>query len=418
MDFPLHQHTILMVVGGSRAYGTHDSQSDVDIRGCAIPPRRYFTGLGHDFEQADSPFDMTAYLNLTPEQVDECAVLSRHTATKKDTALAKDKLMAFTRDLPDEAFGLFPPEEREAIREHKLEGSVYGIRKFMTLAGDCNPNILDVLFCREEEVRVCTPLGRKLRDNRQLFLSAHAKHRFSGYAMSQLGRIERHRRWLLDPPTHAPTRAEFDLPEHTLIPKSQLGQALAGIQSKMDEWAIDFGTMADSQKVYVQGQIERYLAEVQIGADDQWAAAARVIGLSENFITLAKRERRYLSAKKEWRSYQEWKRNRNPLRAAMEAEFGYDLKHAQHLVRLMRTGLELLQTGECVVWRKDAPQLRDIRAGSMLYDELLAWAREQAALMDTIYKEGTYAVPAKPDQEALNALCMELIETFHMENPA
>ena len=416
MEFPLHPYTILMVVGGSRAYGTHDSQSDVDIRGCAIAPMRYYTGIRHEFGQADNPFDMTVFLNLSPQEEAQAQVLSVHTATKKDTARAVEKLQVFTATLPDKAFCLFTGEEQAAIREHKLEGSIYDIRKFVTLAQDCNPNILDVLFCREEEVRICTPLGRKLRDNRHLFLSAAAKHRFSGYAMSQLGRIERHRRWLLDPPTAAPTREQYGLPPQTLIPKAHLGQAMAQIQSKMDEWAIDYSDMKDSQKVYVQGQIEKFLAEVQIAADDQWAAAGRILGFSEDFMKLAKRERKYLLARKEWRSYQEWKTNRNPIRAAMEAEFGYDLKHAQHLVRLMRTGLELLQTGECLVRRHDTEELKAIRAGSMTYDELLSWARAMAAQMDDIYKNQTYVVPHEPDREALNALCMELIDTYHRGN--
>ena len=286
----------------------------------------------------------------------------------------------------------------------------------MSLAQDCNPNILDVLFCREDEVRVCTPLGRLLRDNRLLFLSAAAKHRFSGYAFSQMSRIQRHRRWLLNPPKGQPTRADFGLPEHTLIPKDQLGQAMAAIKARVDSWAIDYGPMEESQKVYIQGQIEKYLAELEIAADEEWAAAARLLGFSEEFIRLAKQERAYDLAKKEWRAFLDWQKNRNPIRAAMEAKSGYDLKHAQHLVRLMRTGLELLQTGECSIWRQDAEELRAIRNGSMTYEELLAWAHEMETLMDTIYKNQSYVVPHSPDRKALDALCQELIETFHREN--
>lgn len=113
----VRQHTILLTVFGSRAYGTHTPQSDVDLRGVAIPPAAYFHGFAHEFEQVDQP-----------------------------AALAP-----FRQDLT-------PEEQRIVDREGKVDGSVYDIRKFMRLAAGGNPSILEALFCREEEVRICTPM--------------------------------------------------------------------------------------------------------------------------------------------------------------------------------------------------------------------------------------------------------------------
>ncbi len=397
MDFDLRPHTILLTVSGSRAYGTHHEESDVDLRGTAIPPRRYFLGFRDRFEQADREQDMTAFLDLSPQE------RSRLTSIDEQAAL---------RELPREAFGLFTPQERRAIRQQKLEGSVYGIRKFFTLAADCNPNILDVLFCRDAELRICTALGERLRQGRRAFLSAAARHRFSGYAFSQLARIERHRRWLLKPPQRAPSRADFGLPEQTLIPKGQLAQALAAVRKKLDEWSIDYGGMEESQKVYVMGQIERYLGELRIGADERWQAAARLLGFSENFIEVAQLERQYLAARKEWRNYQSWLRCRNPRRAALEARFGYDCKHAMHLVRLLKMGLELLRSGRVNVWREDAEELLAIQSGAWAYDELLQWAEDQDAAMTKICRQGRCALPERADKAVLDRLCVALVDEF------
>ena len=193
---------------------------------------------------------------------------------------------------------------------------------------------------------------------------------------------------------------------------------MAEVQKRMDSWAVDYTELAESQKVYIKSQIARFLAELEIGQDEVWEAAARLVGLSENFIEYAKRERQYLIARKEWKSYQTWLRERNPERAALEAQYGYDTKHAAHLVRLLRMGYEVLTTGQVNVWREDSEEILSVKRGLWTFDELVGWAKEQDATLDTIYRAGTYVVPKSPDKEALNTLCMELIEAFHKENPS
>ena len=71
----------------------------------------------------------------------------------------------------------------------------------------------------------------------------------------------------------------------------------------------------------------------------------------------------YRQARRDWENYQSWKKNRNPARARLEAQFGYDTKHAQHLIRMLRMGIEILRDCEVRVRRKDAAELRAIRAG-------------------------------------------------------
>lgn len=146
----LRDHTVLLVLGGSRAYGIATPDSDVDLKGVAIPPAAHFHGLRSTFEQADRPEEIAAFL------VD-----------------------------------LFPAE-RDAVRRTKLEGTVYEIRKLLRLALDANPNVLDVLFCRDSEVRLIRDAGRELRESRTLFLSRRCADTFTGYARAQLQRIRTH----------------------------------------------------------------------------------------------------------------------------------------------------------------------------------------------------------------------------------
>ena len=383
MNFDLRARTILLTVAGSRAYGIHKRESDVDLKGVAVPPEPFFLGFAQKFEQADSPTAMSVFGDL------------------------------------------LDGDERAAVERTKLEGSVYEIRKFLALAADNNPNILDVLFSRDAEIRLATPAGRLLRENRDLFLSAKAKHTFSGYATAQLKRIKGHRKWLLDPPDHMPARAEYGLPEHTLIPADQLAAANAAVRKKIDGWELDLSGLADAEIIHVTDQVAHHLAEIRTALgfetelDAKWLAAARHVGLDANLIYVMQKEREYEAAARHFRQYEEWKTNRNPDRAALEAKYGYDAKHAGHLVRLLRMGREILETGRVHVWRGasdggpgDAEEILAIRNGAWAYDDLVAWAESEDSALETLYKERRYVVPRNSDRAAIDALCVSIVRSM------
>lgn len=343
----LTDRTILLVTHGSHAYGLNTATSDIDLKGVAIPPREYFTGFVQRFEQAEGkdPYDLV----------------------------------------------------------------IYDIRKFFNLAAECNPNIIEVLWADESTFRVLTPLGRRMVEARREFLSKKARFTFAGYAHAQLKRIQLHHRWLRNPPSHKPTRAEFSLPERTLIPADQLAAAQAAIQKKLDQWNLDDMSGLDpATRLAVQESMAAQLAEIKVTSEQLWQNAARTLGFDENFIALLDRERQYNGRQRDWEQFQSWKENRNPKRAELEAKYGYDTKHGMHLVRLMRMCKEILQTGQVSVKRPDREELLSIRNGAWSYDQLIAWADEQEKGMDALYKNAP--LPHAPDKKKLDRLCVELVE--------
>ena len=78
-----------------------------------------------------------------------------------------------------------------------------------------------------------------------------------------------------------------------------------------------------------------------------------------------------------------------------------------HLVRLMRTGLELLQTAELHVRRADAPELNAVRDGAMTFKELQDVANELQARMLEAVKET--ALPADVDHAFVDQMAFEII---------
>lgn len=344
----LPARTIYLARHGSHAYGTALPTSDEDFRGIAIPPKAYFLGTLHRFEQTEQ-------------------------------------------------------------RSGNTETVVFSLPKFFCLATEGNPNVLEMLFVEAEDRIRVTPVGEALLAQRGLFLSKKIKHTFSGYAFSQLKRIQTHRRWLLDPPQAPPTRRDVGLPEHTLIPRDQLDAAASLIRKQVESWQVDLDPLDDAGKIQLREKIVTTLTEMHLASEqEQRLAAGHRLGFSENFLVLLDREHKYATAQRNWEQYQAWLTNRNPVRAALEAKHGYDCKHAMHLVRLMRMCKEALESGTLQVKRQDAEELRAIRQGAWSYEQLLTWANAHEQALDQSYQVSL--LPQGPDRVAIDRLCIELIE--------
>jgi len=338
--------TIFLCTHGSHAYGTSLPTSDHDYRGVAIAPREYYLGGLHRFDQAvcNNP-DLT----------------------------------------------------------------IFDLKKFIGLASQCNPNVIEILFVNDSDRLQVSKPGERLLETRNLFLTRRVKHTFSGYAASQLKRIDCHYRWLKNPPSAPPTRSEFGLPEHSLVPHDQLEAAESALRQKLDSWSVDFLDQVprDLREAILQ-KMSAHLAELELASDSTlWQGAARTLGFSDNFIYLLDMERRYTSKRREWSNYQTWKASRNQARAELEAQHGFDTKHAMHLVRLIRMCGEILRTGKVIVKRPDADELLAIRGGAWSYEQLREWATNEDAKLEELAK--TSALPTAPDIEAIDRVCVELV---------
>jgi len=347
----IEKGTVLLVRHGSHAYGTNTATSDEDFKGVAIPPQKYFYGYTHRFEQAE----------------------------------------------------LKAPDD---------DAVIYDIRKFFNLAADCNPNIIEVLHTDPSDHFIVSPIGRTILDHKDAFLSKKIKHTFLGYSVSQLKRIKTHKRWIMDPPSSPPTRASLGLPEQTLIPQDQLMAATAEIQKELDRFQLDFMEKLDeSDKIEARGVLASMVAELKITSDEHFGATARKIGLTDNFIQIMQMERQYTGAKREWDQYQNWKKTRNVKRSELEEKYGYDTKHAYHLVRLIRMCREVLLTGKVIVKRPDREELLAIRNGAWTYEQLIEFAEREDIALNELYNSTTI-LPKVPNKEKLDQLCIKLIEQF------
>lgn len=80
--------------------------------------------------------------------------------------------------------------EFEQYVDNDTDTVIYSLSKFLKLAKECNPSILEMLFCKPEHYLYISPIGQMLLDNRHLFLSQRVIYSFGGYANAQLNRLE------------------------------------------------------------------------------------------------------------------------------------------------------------------------------------------------------------------------------------
>ena len=94
-------------------------------------------------------------------------------------------------------------------------------------------------------------------------------------------------------------------------------------------------------------------------------------------------------------------------RKSLVLKHGYDTKNAAHCLRLLKMGIEFLNTGELHVWREDADKYLAIKRGEWELDQVKSEASRLFKLADEALAR-TH-LPAQPDYDAAEKLCVEIM---------
>ncbi len=304
----------------------------------------------------------------------------------------------------------------EQVEDKKTDTVIYELKKFLNLAANCNPNIIELLFTDEDNILFMHESFARIRDHAHLFLSKKAKFTFSGYAMSQLHRIKGHNKWINNPqPEQPPSMADFcrfvgldGVVERDADKIRELGKSCFLAET--------FGTsqfrvyrspefFAEKLGFFAKNETQPKYVNV---SDKVLAEKAEFVGFL--WINVEEFKGRYT----EWNQYWLWKKKRNVARAELEAEHGYDTKHAMHLVRLMRMAEEILTEGRVIVRRPDAKDLLDIRAGKFDYEWLMKWAADTDTKLGELYETSDLRFTA--DYEAIDELYREIVLEYWREH--
>ena len=385
-------------------------------------------------------------------------------------------------DIDTRSIFIAPPEyilscvnSIEQVESSEEDATSFELRKFMKLAAECNPNIIELLFTDDKNVQFLDWPMKMLRDNRHLFLSKKAKFTFSGYSMSQLNRIRGHHKWITQEvkaveklrALYAEGKISLEWLQKNFTESTC--QKLANTECNtighvftdhMDNYLQDqeiqlistlpphlsnFCKYIDmTGNIYDDGvQIRRispfyFLAETfgqsifrvyyspeffkeKLGFFSKEGLQLRYIDATQDVLddkaefagTLVVNIEELKKNHKNWKQYWDWKNHRNETRAALEEKFKFDTKHAMHLVRLLKMCQEILTEGVVRVHRPDAQELLDIRNGKFDYEWLIKWAEETDQSLNAAYEASTLQYSA--DYAAIDALYREIVLKYWAE---
>ncbi len=290
---------------------------------------------------------------------------------------------------------------RESVDSSEEDTKYYELSHFMKLCLDCNPNILNLLWCSLEHIIYTTPAYDLLRENRHKLLSSKIAFTTSGYGMSQLHRLKNHSKWINNPqPKETPKPKDFISLIQYFGKDKMLKLNLADWND--DHRLVPYGTNVYGVYAEHGRQIYDRVGKLNTTYDGDRSEFESIVPI----MIVKFNKSVYDEFKDKHTNYWTWKKNRNPVRAKLEADFGYDGKHAAHLVRLLRMGIEALRDEEIVVKRPDAEELLSIRNGAWTYEELIEYAENMDREVREVWYKKT-ALPKKPDLKFAAALLME-----------
>lgn len=283
---------------------------------------------------------------------------------------------------------------------------LFELTKYMTLLSEQNPNILELLWTEPSDILHKNSAGEILLEHRQDFLTSNVYNTYVNYALSQLKRIKGHNHWINKPQKEeAPKEYEF------------LTMVL---------------NMTNNQTLNKHVPLEGYCA-VSLGNNTYALWESKTIGYSgANWInkdgcivTIDKSQRtkfleehrrpelvvkynleNYKAAHTMWKNFWSWKNNRNEKRSELEELHGYDTKHAMHLIRLLRSGRDILEHQIVPVRRNDAEYLLSIRQGKYTYEEVVQESEKLISQIEDLYKKTK--LPAKCDMNLLKKITMDI----------
>ena len=201
----IEPYIIYKVLAGSHAYGLNTPESDEDWRGVFIPPKEYLL----------SPF----------KKIDQ-------------------------------------------VTDNTNDTVIYNLYKFVILATQNNPNILELLFIDDKYIDIIKPEFQEIRKHRDLFLSAKCRFTYCKYAFSQLKRIKGHKRWLDNPPKQV-KRSDYNLLEHEKLFDNK------SLQSLMDNFINEIkggliNGVAEFYQVDKNDDLNNMISDILSGVSQQY----------------------------------------------------------------------------------------------------------------------------------------------------
>lgn len=351
---------------------------------------------------------------------------------------------------------------KEVADEKEEDTKFYELNNFMKLFVDSNPNIVELMWTDESDIIQAHDAYWYLRDFRKQFLSKRIIYTTTGYAMAQLKRIRGHNKWLtqqqaginalknayqnavvtekwlrenfhedylvfLNEPLEIKTMVVLEAYQDRVL-KDHNVQLIHNKRPRQTEhlslvfnftpdkiFNLNISEYHDNHRLisfsgdlyglYRMPGFQTYNKDTHSLNLNYDGVVADTLGAPLMLVKFNKDE--YKQSLEKYNQFNTWRENRNAARHELEAAYGYDTKHAMHLVRLLRMGYEAVTQGEIIVKRPDAQELLDIRFGKRTYEEIVTYAEE---MEKKVFEEGKVStiIPHSPDLKLAAKVTMDV----------
>ena len=234
-----------------------------------------------------------------------------------------------TLQLPSDLLGLTAFEQ---YVDTSTDTVIFGFNKMIRLLLECNPNSVETMGLPPEKYMILSPLGQELLDHRRLFLSKRAIKAFGGYASAQLRRLQN------------------AIARDALSQSDRERHILNSVQNALDDFNLKNARAAGGHmRLYIDEAVTEGL-DTEIFVD----AAYTHFPLREYNNLIETLHNVVSDYNKD--GHRDHKKDDNHLN-----------KHAMHLIRLLMTGIDILEKHEIVTCRQeDLPLLIRIREGGFM----------------------------------------------------
>jgi uncharacterized protein len=232
--------------------------------------------------------------------------------------------------------------------------TIYNVVHYFSLLLENNPNMVDTLFVPERCILHMTPIAEIVRSRRTLFLHKGGFHKFKGYAHSQLSKM---------------VNKEY--------------QAIAQqVRDLEDLLGVDHATTLEEAKSLGM--------EILVNKDNP-----------ELVVSLPKSAH--------WKRYIEFYQQgmAKTKRFYSVKQFGFDVKFAYHIIRLMDEAEQILTLHDLDLERAKE-MMKAVRRGEWTVEQIQEWFLRQEKALEQTYLDSS--LRHSPDEPAVKALLLDILE--------
>ena len=334
------------------------------------------------------------------------------------------------------------------VSDSRQDNTWYEVGELVRLLLKSNPTMLECLFVPKEKILSSVhPLMQMILDQREQFISKQCFNPFFGYARQQIEKARGFNKKIVNPVTERLTPFDFiytfkgqgSTKFRDWLANRSLHQECCGLVnvpnmqdiygvyydfgahvSAYQDWKDDMPFLMFSCEYFADGNLEEtkvqlaammplgYRGVINAEADGNELRLSSIEDKDDRPVCFVSyNQSGYSSHCRKYAEYQDWVRNRNPIRYESNLDKNYDSKNMMHCFRLMHTAAEIAEGKGMILERTwDRQFLLDVRNHKFEYEEIVEKLEEDKERMNRLMEQST--IREKIDVGLVNDLMIEI----------